>query len=96
MAEKAKDGYGLSMNDNATRGVSGLRKDQRDLYWIMVFSTCLGFGTLGGFLFSLDDIAHSVTFHFTWRTVAAFVVGNAAGWILWAGYRRRLKNLNPR
>jgi hypothetical protein len=59
-------------------------------YRITAFSTALGMGLMAAFLFSLKDIRHDTALEFSWRTVAAFVIGAAVGWGFWAFVRRRV------
>lgn len=62
-------------------------------YRITAFSTALGFGLMGAFLFSLRDIRHDVSLEFSAATVIAFFVGAAAGWGFWAWVRRRVSRV---
>jgi uncharacterized protein (DUF2062 family) len=59
------------------------KRNERELFKIMSFSTALGFGVLGAFLYSLRDIGHDVSFDFTVGTVVVFCVCAAAGWGFW-------------
>jgi hypothetical protein len=56
---------------------------------IAAFSTALGLGVMGAFLFSLKDIRNDTSLQFSWMTVAAFVIGAAIGWGFWAFVRNR-------
>lgn len=56
---------------------------------ITAFSTALGMGLLGAFLFSLKDIRHDTSLEFSWATVVAFIIGACVGWGFWAWVRQR-------
>lgn len=71
-------------------------RNERDLFWIMTFSTSLGFGVLTAFLCSLKDIKNDVSFEFSIGTVVGFVAGASAGWFFWRILRRMMERARER
>jgi hypothetical protein len=50
----------------------------------MVFATAISFGALGAIIASMKDFfGGNAAFHFSLRTILGFIVGAAAGWLLW-------------
>ncbi len=59
-------------------------RHERTLVKVIVFSTALSFGCLGGVMASLKGFFHGdVSFHFSSGSILGFVLGVFAGWLFW-------------
>src|SRR5687767_4989228 len=60
-----------------------LPKNERDFFRIASWSSALALGAIMASIYSLYPASAGVMFRFTARTVLAFLVGTAMGWIYW-------------
>jgi hypothetical protein len=69
-------------------------KHENTLIKIIVFSTAISFGVLGGIITSMSGFFHGeVGFHFSLFSVVGFVVGFLVGWAFWKlVFWKRAKN----
>ena len=70
---------------NEKPGLQPEGQHQRKLYRVMVYATMVSFGGMAAFLFSLRDLREDPALELSFRTVVAFVLGAAIGWLFWKG-----------
>ena len=56
-------------------------RDERDFFFVVKFSTALGFGCMAAFLYSLKQVHPELSFRFTVGTVLVFLVVAIFSWI---------------
>jgi hypothetical protein len=56
-------------------------EDERDFFFVVKFSTALGFGCMAAFLYSLKQVHPDLSFRFTLGTVLVFLVVAVSSWI---------------
>ena len=58
-------------------------RSDRDLTWVVQFSSALSLGTLAGFLYSVKTVVPSVQFELSLASLVAFLLAAAASFALW-------------
>ena len=67
-------------------------KSEHALLRVMVFATSLSFGILAAIIVSMKDFfGGNAAFEFSYKTAVGFVLGCAAGWVLWQLFLRWLR-----
>lgn len=64
---------------------------EKTLFRIMVLGTSVSFGILAAVIVSMKDFVRgNAAFEFSAKTVVAFVIGCAVGWLFWKWFRSRI------
>jgi hypothetical protein len=57
---------------------------ERTLIKVIVFATAISFGALGTVIASMKGFFHGeASFHFSFASLAGFILGFIAGWLFW-------------
>jgi len=59
-------------------------RHENTLIKVIVISTAISFGVLGGIMASMKGFFHGeISFHFSLGSIGGFVLGMIAGWAFW-------------
>jgi NhaP-type Na+/H+ or K+/H+ antiporter len=66
-------------------------RNERDLFKIIVVGTAISFGILAAIMVSMKGFfGGNISFEFSLKSLIAFLVGCAAGWLFWWVVKRMM------